>query len=235
MSEITNHLIFQEAKAFWQDHYNVETNWYAFWFPMGLWAGCFLYAKLTSKKDFGRWWELHTLHHVGAISLGSLSLYYDDDSIFNERNTILWSLSYFIIDIIETLMTGHILYVGHGTACLLLGLANYNLPLLRTLRMNSQATYIETSSILLYQVKRYRKPWLFCIFAVVYTICRIIWMPFMAKDLFNHGMEYTNPVMVCLGLFYCLNIHWYIKIIKIAINGDGKKNSNDNDEAKKKD
>ena len=235
MSEIMNPIL-QAAKALWHDHYNVETNWYAFWFPSALWVGCWLHAKFISKKDFARCWSLHTLHHVGAITLGSLSLYYDDDSVFNERNTILWSLPYFIVDIIDMLLMGHVLYVGHGVACLLLGLANYNLPLLRSLRMNSKATYIETSSILLYQVKRFRKPWLFGIFAVVYTLCRIIWIPFMVKDLLNHGMEYTSPVLICMGLFYCLNIHWYIKIVQIAVNGDGKKDNNDkNYKAKKKD
>jgi len=96
--------------------------------------------------------------------------------------------------------------------------------------MNSKASYIETSSIILFQVKRYRKPWLFGVFAIVYTICRIVWMPVMVKDLRNHGMEWTHPVMIGLCLFYCLNIHWYIKIIKIAINGDGKKDDGDDND-----
>jgi len=62
-------------------------------------------------------------------------------------------------------------------------------------------------------------------------------MPIMVKDLLHHGMEWTHPVMIGLCLFYCLNIHWYIKIIKIAINGDGKKDdncdNNNNNKAKK--
>lgn len=215
--------ILQQTYEFWHNHYNVDTQWWSFWVPLGFWTACWLYAKLIAKIDFSRWWELHTFHHVVAITFGSLSLYYDDDSIFNERNGIFWSLSYFIIDIIDCLFMGHILYIGHGVACVILGLANYNLPLLRSLRMNSKAAYIETSSPFLYQAKRNRKPWLFGIFAVVYTICRIVWIPIMAKGLLNNGMDLTHPVMVVLGFFYCLNIHWYIKIIKVAIVGDGRK------------
>lgn len=216
-------LLLQETHEFWNNYYNVETLWWSFWMPLAFWTTCWLYAQLTPKADFSRWWELHTLHHVVAMTFGSLSLYYDDNSLFNERNGIFWSLSYFIIDIIDSLYMGHILYSLHGVACVILGLANYNLPLLRSLRMNSKATYIECSSIIMYQVKRHRKPWLYGIFAVVYTISRIIWIPCMAKDLLNNGMDLTHPVMIVLGLFYSLNIYWYIKVIRIAIEGDGRK------------
>jgi len=232
MLEISSPIL-QEAKVFWHDHYNVETNWYAFWIPFSFWVGCWLYAKI-SKKDFGRWSELHALHHIGAITLASLSLYYDDDSVFNERNTILWSIPYFIIETLDTLLMGHFAYVLHGTICLVLGLANYNIPLLRLLRMNSKASYIETSSILLPYVKRHRKAWLFGVWAVIYTMCRIIWIPFMVKDLLNHGMEPSHPVFIGVSLFYCLNIYWYIKIIKIAIKGSGRNDENDGSKNKTK-
>lgn len=210
-------------KTFWFEYYNVPTNWYSFWIPFAMWSGCWLHSVRKGKKDFPKWWQLHTLHHLGAITLASASLYIDDDSIFNERNGILFSMSYFIVDIIDSIYMGHILYVAHGTACVVLGYANYNMSLLRALKMNSKASYIESSSVVLVQVKRYRKPWLFAIFALVYTLCRIVWIPCMAKTLLDNGMERTHPVMMIMGLFYCLNIHWYIKIIKIAINGDGKK------------
>mmetsp|Transcript_623 Transcript_623/g.1480 ORF Transcript_623/g.1480 Transcript_623/m.1480 type:complete len:229 (-) Transcript_623:581-1267(-) len=215
--------ISQQLYYFWDNHYNDETQWWSFFLPMSFWTACWVRTKFITKSDFSRWWELHTFHHVIAITFASLSLYYNDDSIFNERNGILWSMSYFIIDIIECLSEGHILYVGHGLACVILGLANYNLPLHRSLRMNSKASYIETSSIVMYQVKRKREAWLFAIFAIVYTICRIIWIPIMAKDLLDNGMDLTHPVIMVLCLFYCLNIHWYIKIVKIAMEGDGRK------------
>ena len=134
------HLTLREAKVLWLDHYNVETNWYAFWLPFTFFLGCWLYARKT-KKDFGRWAELHAVHNVGAIILGSISLYYKDDSIFNERVGQLFSMAYFIIETIDQLVQGHILYILHGVIALLLGLANYNIPLLRALRMNSKASY----------------------------------------------------------------------------------------------
>mmetsp|Transcript_8601 Transcript_8601/g.17960 ORF Transcript_8601/g.17960 Transcript_8601/m.17960 type:complete len:236 (+) Transcript_8601:150-857(+) len=235
MSEISSPIL-QIAKSFWYDHYNADTEWYAFWIPMIFWSSCWIYAKITPGKDFGRWWEIHTVHHVGAIVLGSVSLYYDDDAIVNERIPILWSISFFIIDIVDVLSIGKVTYIAHGVICLMLGLGNYNLPLLRSLRMNSKASYIESSSIILFHVKRYRKAWLFGIFALVYTACRIIWIPFMIQDLLNNGMETSHPVVIGIGLFYCLNIHWYVKILKIAVHGPGENSSDNegNDESKKK-
>lgn len=231
MTEILSPIL-HKAKEFWYDSYNVETNWYALYTPLSFWVGCWLYAKI-SKKDFGRWSELHTVHHIGAITLASFSLYFDDDSIVNERTPILWSISYFVAETAESIVTGHFTYTLHGAICLGLGLANYNLPLLRSLRMNSRASYIETSSIVLPYVKRYREPWVFGIFALIYTMCRIIWIPFMMKHLLNNGMEHSHPVMIGVGLFYCLNIHWYIKIVKIAIKGSGNEGGKDETKSKK--
>ena len=229
MSEISSPFL-QKVNEFWFDYYNAETTWYALYLPLSFWVGFFIYAKIT-KKDFGRWQELHVVHHVGALILGSLSLYYDDDSIVNERTTILWTLAYFCVDSIDMLLAGDMAYTLHGVMCIVLGLANYNLPLLRSTRMNSKAGYIETSTFFLYLAKRYRAPLLFGIFALVFTICRIIWIPCMMKDLLDNGMEPSHPVMIGVGLFYCLNIYWYIKIIKIALKGSGKKD--DKGETKK--
>jgi hypothetical protein len=187
-----------------------------------------------TKKDFAKWYAVHTVHHVGAILQGSLSLYFHDDAIFDERVPILWSASYFIVDIVDCLYMGHVLYIAHGAVCLLLGLGNYNVPLLRTLRMNSKASYIESSSIILYQVKQHRKPWLFGLFALTYTCCRIVWIPVMMKQLVvDNGMEYTNVIFVLLVVFYVLQIHWWIKIIKIIWKGGGS--DGEEEEKKKKD
>jgi hypothetical protein len=207
--------------SFWKYHYTSNDAILPFLFPCLLWTTCWIYARIIRKMDFAKWYNLHTLHHVGAITQASLSLYFQNDTIFHERIPILWSMSYFVVDIVDCLYVGHLLYIAHGVVCLCLGVANYNIPLLGSLRMNSKATYIETSSILLYQVKQYRKPWLFLVFAITYTCCRILWIPCMMKELLDNGMEYTHIIFVLLVLFYLLQVHWWIKILKILITGGG--------------
>jgi hypothetical protein len=206
--------------SFWRNHYTSNDAILPLLLPCLLWTSCWIYARIISKTDFAKWYNLHTLHHVGAITQASLSLYFQNDDIFHERIPILWSMSYFVIDIVDCFYMGHLLYIAHGVVCLCLGVANYNIPLLRELRMNSKATYIETSSILLYQVKQYRKPWLFLVFAITYTCCRILWIPYMMKELLDNGMKYTHIIFILLVIFYLLQIHWWIKILKILITGD---------------
>jgi len=226
--------ILPTAREFWHDYYNADTNWYALYIPLSFWVTSWSYAKIT-KKDFFGWTALHLVHHVGAIVLASVSLYYDDNSIMNERVPILWSIAYFIVDTIDSTSRFHLAYSLHGAIALGLGLGNYNIPMLRQLRMNSKASYIETSSLLLPYVKRYRKPWLFFIFALVFTMCRIIWIPCILKALLDNGMKPTHPAVIGVSVFYCLNIYWYIKIIKIALKGSGKeKDGKDGTESKGK-
>lgn len=219
---------------FWRDHYTSDDTWLPFALPFSMWVSFWIYARLLKKFDFSKWFPIHTLHHVGALTQASLSLYYQNNAIFNERIPIFWSASYFVLDILDSVVAGHVLYVAHGAVCLLLGIANYNIPLLRELRMNSKASYIETSSVILYQVKQNRKPWLFVLFAVTYTCCRIVWIPFMMKELLDNGMEYTNFIFILLVLFYILQIHWWIKILKILASGGEKGGADKAEETEKK-
>jgi TLC domain len=94
-------------------------------------------------------------------------------------------------------------------------------------RMNSKAVFIETSSILLNLVKQNRNPALFVMFAITFTVCRIFWIPVMGKELLDAGLEWKDPLILALVAFYGLQVHWWIKILKILWKGendDDKKN-----------
>jgi hypothetical protein len=216
----------EAIESFWKT-YNSDDSWLPLFLPSSLWFSCWLYCR-SQGRDYSRWYNLHSLHHLGAISMGLLSMYLNDDSKFNERIVILWSMPYFMLDILDCTLMGHFTYVLHGIICLGLGLCNYNIPLLRELRMNSKASMIESSTVLLHQVKQNRDPVLFCIFALVYTLCRIVWIPFMMKELYDNGLKVYDVIFLALIIFYCLQIRWWIKIIKIMIQGpdvDDKENS----------
>lgn len=203
--------------------YNAEDSGLPFGISMLFWTSIWIYYRWLTQRDFARFYAIHTFHHIAAIVLACCSLHYQDNSIFHERIGIFFSMPYFIIDILDCLHQGHFLYIFHGAICLGLGLCNYRVPLLMQLRMNSKAVFIETSSILLYQVKQYRHPVLFGIFALTYTLCRIVWIPFMGKELLDHGMEWKDPIFLALIIFYGLQVHWWIKILQILINGGESK------------
>jgi hypothetical protein len=205
------------VSSFWQA-YNSEESWLPFYLPLCFWSACWLYTYYY-KLDYSKWSMLHGFHHVGAISQGLLSMYFNDNTIFNERITILWSIPYFIVDLFECAYRKHLTYSFHGLVCLILGICNYKFPLHRELRMNSKATLIETSSLLLYKAKESRDPVLFIMFAFVYTLCRIVWIPIMMKELLDHGVQWTDVTLILLTGFYALNWWWYLKILKILYKG----------------
>jgi hypothetical protein len=205
------------VSSLWQV-YNSEESWLPFYLPLAFWSACWLYSY-QQKFDYSKWDMLNGFHHVGAITLGLISIYYNDDTIFNERITILWSIPYFIVDLVECVYRKHFTYTVHGLVCLILGVGNYQTPLYRMLRMNSKATFIEASSLLLYKTKESRDPVLFMVFAFIYTLCRIVWIPTIMKELLDHGVQWTEPTLILLTGFYALNWWWYLKILKILYKG----------------
>ena len=208
----------QGASSFWKV-FCTQDSFLPFVLSFVFWATCWIYYRWILRSDYSKWYKIHTLHHVVAITLGSLSLYFHDDAVFNERIGIFWSMPYFIVDIVDCLYMGHSTYILHGAICLGLGLCNYHVPLLFRLRMNSKAVFIESSSILLYQVKQNRNPVLFSFFALNYTLCRIVWIPIMGKQLLAEGLKWYHPIILVLGAFYGLQVHWWIKILKILKEG----------------
>lgn len=204
--------------SFWT-LYNSDDSWLPFILPLLFWSSSWIYYRWILRKDYSKWYKILTLHHVVALTLAFLSLYWDDDAVFHERIGIFWSMPYFMIDILDCLYEGHLTYTLHGAISLGLGFCNYNIPLLLSLRMNSKAIFMESSSILLYQVKQNRNPALFALFAITFTLCRIVWIPVLGHQLLSAGLDWFDPILLVLGVFYGIQLHWWIKIIKILKDG----------------
>jgi hypothetical protein len=223
---------FASTSPLWQT-YTSEEAWLPLILPFAFWTSIWIHRTYICQQSFAKFYNLHGFHHIVAITMGLTSMYVNDDSIFNERIVILWSSGYFFIDILDCLViTKDYPFLFHGIMCFVLGLLNYNVPLLRTLRMNSKATLIETSTFVLHEAKRTKDPLTFLIFAILFTMCRIVWIPLMMKELYEHDSHW-----IILGLllgFYALQVFWWIKIIKIIIQGrKGGGSSSDIDEKKK--
>ena len=229
----------------WSTYYNGDDCWLPFFVPLVIWVSTFLYCHvpfqhneqqhhrttttttttpttIRRRPTFHQWQGLHSFHNYGAIVLGMISMYYNDDTVFNERIPILWSTGYFIVDVVDCVYRYDGTYFIHAILCLVLGGANYRTPLCRHLRMNSKATLCELSNGFMHLAKRTRTPWHFLTFAVVFTLCRILWIPHLMYDILHHGMSPMDPIFICLAAFYGLNVFWWYKIIKIIIKGPSK-------------
>lgn len=148
---------------------------------------------------------------------------------FNERIPILWSLGYFAVDCIDCCVRRDATYLLHAVCCAGLGLANYRTPVLRRLRMNSKAAYCELSSPFMHLAKMTRDPLHFALFAVVFTCCRMLWLPVMYRQLLAAGMPWNDGRMLVFAAFYGLNAYWYAKILRILYKG-ARGNKPDKDE-----
>lgn len=197
---------------------NSNDSWLPLYLSSCIWLPAWVYSKQTGI-DFSRWHKLHAFHHVVVLCLAFGSLYYNDDSILNERLPILWDASYFAIDIIDCLWEKKLTYTIHGIFSLVLSITNYTYPIFRELRMNSKADFIETSTLILYKARQTRDPKWFALFAFVFTCCRIIWIPIIMKQVYQAGLPLISFSFSALIGFYALNWYWYLKIIHIIIKG----------------
>jgi TLC domain len=224
VSAATSAQLLSTMSSFWTI-YNSDDSFWPLFLPLSLWTATYIYCCLVQPtKDFYRWYAVHNLHNGGAILLGSLSIYYSTATAttttnFNERIPILWSVSYFLVDTIDCGIRRDWPYLFHAVCCAVLGLANYHTPILRELRMNSKAAFCEVSNPFMHLAKKTRNPLHFGLFAVVFTCCRMLWLPVLYRQLLNAGMEWKDPILLVLAAFYLLNAFWWIKILRILVEG----------------
>jgi len=216
------------------ESYNDERSWRPFVLPLLLWSSTYIYTRTRSDKThplshkWHEWNELHNIHNVGSLLLALVSLYFHSNAILNERVVILWNFSYFCVDLIDTTTRRDVPFILHALFCLACGTFNYTTPVCRVLRMNSKAALLEASSPFLHLAKRTKAPLHFVAFAVMFTLCRMVWIPVIISQLLAseemNGWKDWRVLLVCA--FYGLNVYWYLQILKILWTG-GKKTKSD--------
>eukprot|EP00980_Cylindrotheca_fusiformis_P008270 scaffold1736_cov127-Cylindrotheca_fusiformis.AAC.84 len=198
--------------------YNGEGSLLPFYLPFIGWTLIFIYCQIK-KRSFEHWTLVHNIHHIVGLTFATLSLYYDDESIFAERIGIMWSAAYFLVDLVECIRIMSGTYTFHALCVILLSMSNLYTPRFYRLRMNSKAMFLEISSPILYLSKRTRNPVHFGLFAITFTCCRVIWMPIMMKQLLDDGLPSNDSRFLVFVAFYLLNLFWYWKIVRIVVSG----------------
>ncbi|CAJ1942394.1 unnamed protein product [Cylindrotheca closterium] len=199
-----------------------EDSLLPFFGPLTLWVGMYTYShvKGTSYQD---WPIPHNTHHFFGMIFATLSIIYDNEEIFPERVGVLWTLSFFVIDFIDCVRVMHTAYLFHAVCVLFLSSCNLMNPSFYRLRMNSRAMYLELSSPFMHLSKKTRNPLHFAIFALMFTCCRVVWIPLIMKRLLDDGLPWTDYKFLVVIAFYGLNLFWYAKILRIIIFGPPQK------------
>jgi len=185
------------------------------------WLSVYLYTRIYYSKDtFHRWYTIHNIHNGGAVLWAILCL----TGHASERPVaICWSLSYFMIDLLDCCLRQDAVYAAHALFCLVLGVANRNLLVCQALQTNSKAALLELSNPFMHLAKKTRQPWHFALFALVFTLCRMVWLPVVFYQVAVHppldDLWIRRIVLTALALFYGLNCMWYYKIVRILVTG----------------
>uniref|UniRef100_A0A7S1D3W2 TLC domain-containing protein n=1 Tax=Cyclophora tenuis TaxID=216820 RepID=A0A7S1D3W2_CYCTE len=85
--------------------------------------------------------------------------------------------------------------------------------------MNSKAALCELSNPFMHLSRNTRKPLHFILFATVFFLCRILWIPILVRQLYDQNIQLHDPIQIVLLSFYGLNLFWFHKIVRILITG----------------
>lgn len=209
--------------------YNSEDSWYPFVLPFVFWVATLVYYDVylprvtpSSKEERVPWADqnhIHNLHNCGALIFSWIALYYDDDMVLRERTAIFFSASYFIVELFDSAIHFNWEMTAHAVFVLILGYANYSQEICRELRMNSRATQMELSTPFLFWSRRTRQPIPFLSFALVFTLCRVVWIPIgILRPIFiSQRLPWHHWILCCVYGFYGLTLFWYYKILRIIV------------------
>lgn len=202
----------------WNHAFNSNETYMPLYFSLSLFASAYLYC-LWSGKRYNEMASLHNVHNVGVVCFGAIGLGFDNDQVLKERTLGLFSMGYFLVDLVENIVHKDWAYTFHAVCCLIVGFINWTDPLCVALRMQSKGCLMEFSSPFLHLAKRTRKPFHFAMFAASFTLCRIIWIPMIMRELYSHNVLLRDPKFLLILAFYGLNVFWYYKILRILLRG----------------
>ncbi len=198
-------------------------EFYAFLF---LWSSLWIITKIRSpagdKNHFGENLFLITGNHVVGMTFATLSLYFDDETKFRESILLSWYASYFVVDLLDCIYRGDVVFSIHAVLSLALSRINY-LPKYYFLRTGSKGAFTELSSFFLSKWKKSKKKIDFQIFTVVFFFCRLVWVPvFMVGA--AKVVDIDGFVIYATVAFYLLQLLFFGKMVVILFNyKEGKK------------
>ncbi|KAL7437192.1 hypothetical protein ACHAXH_003088 [Discostella pseudostelligera] len=180
---------------------------------------CYYYTVLspkTGKPDgFGESTFISNLHSVPLCILALLSLKH----VIPESIPLCWSISFFIVDLLDAVVRGEIMWIVHAIISLALNVLTGRNAKHRVLRSVSKGFFAEASTPFLNHWKKSKSYLSFIMFFIAFTLCRVVWVPYFVYTtyaLYLHGeIDYLIWPSI---LFYILQLAWYAKMCTMIVN-----------------
>ena len=171
------------------------------------------YINLGGKQAFSKTLVLHDFHAVGCCVLASMSIYFNDEKIFSELIPLSFTLAYFVVDLTDCIIRRDIPFFIHAILSVLLSVGCGLNPLHRSCRSCSRGALTELSTYNLHKWQNTKSKSDFIIFFVMFTACRIIWIPYFVWHVYLvSGFDYQVMGGICI---FFLNLFWWFRMIQI--------------------
>jgi hypothetical protein len=194
-----------------------------FWTCFTIWLSTYMYFSIRyGKKKFASLLVVHDVHAIGMVICCALSLYFKDDDKFSELTPMLFTLSYFFVDLFDCLVRLDGAFTVHALLSIGVCLTSASHPIHLRLRSVSQGGLTELSTYPLHQWQRSKSRQDFLVFALLFTLCRIIWIPYFIYHVYIELGYIDFQIVGGMGLFF-LNFTWWFKILNILFNYKEKK------------
>eukprot|EP01082_Thalassiosira_pseudonana_P009407 g8371.t1 g8371 contig29:369312-370157(+) len=153
---------------------------------------------------------LSNLHSVPLCILAALSLL----DIVDEVYPLCWSLSFFVVDVLDCAVRRDLMWGVHGMISLVLNVATGGNGVHRGLRSLSKGFFTEASTPFLNHWKLNKNYTNFLIFFTSFTVCRILWVPYFIYNTYAIHLQGKIDYLIWPSvLFYVLQLFWYVKMV----------------------
>ena len=152
-----------------------------------------------------------------VCGLSAISLYHDDDEQFSESIPILFSTSYFVVDLADCLVRLDGMFLVHAIAAIALGCCGYVSGPFRDVRLMSRGYMVELSNIQLHRWKKTKTRKDFAILVARFTATRIIYLPASILREVAGIIGVRNVVFGILLFLQCLQVGWWVKMIDMLL------------------
>lgn len=193
---------------------------------LALWVSLLGYSWTCREggfRNFGTWMAIHDFHAYTLLILSGFSLFYGNNAVFSEAIPTCFTMSYFLVDLVDCLVRKDGIFVIH--ALLALGICGgcYLSPLHHNvLRTVSQGAWVEVSTVALHRWYTTQSKRDYSIYFVLFTICRILWIPRLLYQVYrmtplqSTANKFLRRALWTAGVgLYLLQLAWYANMIKV--------------------
>ncbi|KAL7525211.1 hypothetical protein ACHAWF_001257 [Thalassiosira exigua] len=183
-----------------------------------LWLAAYYHTVLSpsGKPDgFDSSVFISNLHSVPLCVLAFLSLQH----IIPESIPLCWSISFFLVDLLDTVVRRDAMFFVHAVVSLALNICTGSTARHRMLRSVSKGFFTESSTPFLNYWKKSKSYSSFLVFFLVFTLCRMIWIPYFLYTTYAIQLDGEIDFLIWPSiLFYIIQLAWYTKMCSMALN-----------------